>query len=89
MKEMITINPATEKELKRYPLMTQLEVDKIIQEMSEVQKSWSQTLPSERTPFLEKTAHLLRKNQNDCKNNTKRLEVTITFIKLCRNRLGF
>lgn len=63
MSEIVIINPTTEQECGRYHIMTQKEVDTIIQEMYFSQKSWEKTSISERKNCLLNTAKLLQKNK--------------------------
>ena len=63
MSDITTINPATEQVLQHYPLMSQSEVETIIQALHHTQQAWSRTSISERIKLLEKAGKLLRENK--------------------------
>lgn len=64
MSEIITINPATEEILGRYPLMNKEEVKQIIEEMKRVQLEWMNTPVAKRKDLLSNTAKLLLKEKD-------------------------
>jgi succinate-semialdehyde dehydrogenase/glutarate-semialdehyde dehydrogenase len=60
-----TINPATEDVCGEYPLMNQLEVERIIQTMHTAQKSWAQSPLAQRKQCLSDLGQLLLKNKEE------------------------
>ena len=65
MTAIIIVNPATEEPCGRYPLMSQDDVDVIIQTMHPVQKRWSQSPLTLRATCLSRLAELLLENKNE------------------------
>ena len=64
MPDIITINPATEEPCGHYSLMTQDDVNTIIQAMHPVQKNWSQSPLALRARCLSRLADLLLENKD-------------------------
>ncbi len=62
---MNTINPATEESCGQYPMMSQGEVDSVIQNMHAAQQSWAHSLMVTRKQCLSNLSQLLLKNKDE------------------------
>ena len=62
--EMESVNPATEEVMGRFPLNTQMEVDKALDRAREAFKSWRQTSFEERGELFHRIAGHLRGNKS-------------------------
>lgn len=63
--QIITINPATGAELRRYDTMSADDIDTVLEQVSAAQKSWAQTDITERAEVLRRAAAILRERSAD------------------------
>ena len=62
---IITVDPATGRELQRYEVMTAEDIDTVLTEVASAQEGWSHTAIADRTPVLLRAAALLRERSRD------------------------